>query len=111
MSHEGQTAAEAVKARDEFVRRTIEDARRHASTGDRNGALDRLGQACHPIQDAASPEHTDSKGAPKQWNPNWPFGHSPNDYVGNETSSDITRSIYNQQDQSMRRMYDQVFGK
>jgi len=37
------------------------------------------------------------------------IGHSPTDWIGNETSSDLTPAILDSQSQQLNSAYDQVF--
>lgn len=64
----------------------------------------------HPLMDSSSPMHVDAFGNPKIWNPWWPFGHSPTDWIGNETVFDLTQSILNRQHDVLGNAYDRVFG-
>nr|WP_223629349.1 RHS repeat-associated core domain-containing protein [Thermomonas beijingensis] len=114
MAQEGQSGADAIKQRDSFIGKTMVAARGAADQGDRQGALKLLGQALHPVMDSSSPEHTNSDGTPKEWK--GAVGstldgqrHSPTDFIGNETSSDITSAIYKSQDQRLNNAYDWVF--
>lgn len=106
-----QSIADAEANRDRFIRQALGEARTMNQRGDRAGALRRYGEACHPIMDWSSPEHTDAQGHPKVWNPLWPFGHSPNDSIGKETVHDLTPNILNTQRQLLNQAYDSVFGK
>ena len=110
MMESGANPVDAMRLRDEFISVALADARRLAKTGDRNAALDRLGQACHPIMDSSSPMHTNPDGTPRVWNPNWPFGHSPNDTIGNETVHELTPQILRAQSRLLNDAYDKVFG-
>jgi uncharacterized protein RhaS with RHS repeats len=111
MRKKGQTVEDAIKERDKFIKDKFDECKRANDAGKRNEALRLLGEALHPIMDASSPMHTDEKGNPKEWNPWHPWGHSPNDHIGNETVSDITKSIYEQQDKAILDAYQKVFGK
>jgi RHS repeat-associated protein len=108
----GQTPAEAIVARDQFIDRTIAQAQQLNQAGDRTGALQVLGQALHPIMDASSPEHTTPDGQPRLWAP-WSFpGHSPADcplVCGSERVQDLTPAILNQQNTALNNAYDKVF--
>lgn len=108
MRERNQTIGNAVRLRDQFINQAIEDARRFARTGNRNAALDRLGEACHPIMDSSSPMHTNPDGTPRTWNPMWPFGHSPNDSIGNETINELTPAILRQQDRLLNDAFNRV---
>jgi hypothetical protein len=55
-----------------------------------------FGEAIHPLMDATSPMHTNGFNSPLSWNPLNPWGHSPRDWIGKETSDDITNKIYEQ---------------
>jgi len=105
-----QSIADAVRLRDLFIAQTLEDARRLAKASNRNAALDRLGEACHPIMDSSSPVHTNTDGTPKAWNPMWPFGHSPTDSIGSETINNLTPQILQQQNRLLNDAYQRVFG-
>ncbi|MDO8465713.1 MAG: RHS repeat-associated core domain-containing protein [Gallionella sp.] len=107
----GQSIADAEAGRDRFIRQALGEARAMNQRGDRAGALRRLGEACHPIMDWSSSEHSDGQGQPKEWNPLWPFGHSPNDSMGNETVHDLTPNILDTQGWLLNGAYDSVFGK
>lgn len=114
MAQEGQSGSDAIKQRDSFIGKTMVAARDAADQGDRQGALKLLGQALHPVMDSSSPEHTNSDGTPKEWK--GAVGstldgqrHSPTDFIGNETSSDITPAINKSQDQRLNNAYDWVF--
>jgi hypothetical protein len=109
----GQSADAAIAARDAFIDQTIIQAQQLNQAGDRNGALTALGQALHPIMDASSPLHTTPEGQPRLWSfgtalqPPW---HSPNELVGSETASSLTRAILDQQRSALNNAYDRVFG-
>lgn len=111
MRRSSQSAADAVRSRDEFVDWALRDAKRLAEAGKRNEALDRFGQACHPIMDSASPMHTNTDGTPRIWNPLWPFGHSPNDSIGSETVHNLTPDILREQVRRLNDAYQRVFGR
>jgi hypothetical protein len=111
MAQEGQAIAEAIRRRNEFINRTLDEARCFAEAGDRNAALDLLGQAAHPIMDWSSPMHTNPDGTPGVWNPWWPFGHSPNDSIGNETVNTVTPDILMRQALMLSYAYQRVFGR
>jgi RHS repeat-associated protein len=111
MAQEGEALAEAVRRRNEFINRTLDEARCLAEAGDRNAALDLLGHAAHPIMDWSSPMHTNPDGTPRVWNPSWPFGHSPTDFIGNETIHDVTPDMLERQSQMLNYAYRRVFGR
>lgn len=69
-----------------------------------------LGEALHPIMDSSSPEHMDSAGQPKEWRGliDAP-GHSPTDFIGNETSKHLTPRILDDQSKKVNAAYDRVF--
>ena len=98
-----------MQMRDQFVNETIEEAKRLARAGARGAALDEFGKACHTLMDASSPEHTND-GIPKPWNPLWPFGHSPTNWLGQETSSDISPATLESQKVILKQAYKKVFG-
>jgi len=91
MRRKDQTTTDAISESDRFTKETIQRVR---CEKDRNKALDLFGELIHPIMDSFSPQHTDEKGSPRIWTPWWPFGHSPNEFIGNETVKDITPEIY-----------------
>src|SRR5205823_5683399 len=97
MRRSNQSSDEAIRLRDQFVAEGIAAGRRAAKSGNRDEALRRIGEACHPIMDSFSPMHTTPNGLPKIWNPAWPFGHSPNEIYGNETTSSLTPQILMEQ--------------
>lgn len=73
------------------------------------------GEAIHPIMDSSSPEHSDTNGNPKEWSgvvDSYIDGqrHSPTDFIGNETSENLTPEIHESQDQRLNDAYDKVFG-
>ena len=106
-----QSPVDAIAKRDQFIQKALAEARAMNERGDRSGALKRYGEACHPIMDWSSPEHTDQQGNPKLWDPWHPWGHSPNDYIGNETVNDVTPAILKRQKELLNHAYDSVFGK
>jgi RHS repeat-associated protein len=110
LARKGQSTQDAIRMRDQFVDDTLDAARSLAKAGNGNAALDKLGEACHPIMDSSSPMHTDPFGNPRTWNPLWPFGHSPNDSIGNETVNHLTPAILEQQRSRLNKAYDRVFG-
>lgn len=109
MARKNQSPNDAAKQRDAFVADILTQARRAADANNRSEALRLLGQACHPVMDKSSPMHTDSTGVPKTWEPTNPWGHSPNEYIGKETASDLTPSILDAQKRSLNMLYDFVF--
>jgi RHS repeat-associated protein len=111
MREKGQKTEDAIKLRNDFVADRLKQARDANKSGDRNKALKLLGEAMHPIMDISSPMHTDNNGNPKIWNPLWPFGHSPNDSIGDETIHDLTPSILDRDDKAMHILYKYVFDK
>jgi len=111
MRRNNQEAADAIKLRDQFINDTIATARKAVQSGNRDEALRLMGQACHPIMDSSSPMHTTPDGQLRVWNPWWPFGHSPNDSIGNETVSDLTPAILNQQSRLLSDVYNRIFGR
>ena len=110
MARRGQNIQDASRMRDQFINDTLDAARRLAEAGNRNAALDRFGEACHPIMDSSSPMHADANGNPRTWNPWWPFGHSPNDSIGNETVHNLSPANLEQQRRRLNEAYDRVFG-
>lgn len=110
MREENENAIDAMRRRDEFIDGVLTDAKRFADEGHRNEALDRLGEACHPIMDSSSPMHTNPDGTPMAWNPRWPFGHSPNEWIGNETIQNLTPEILDSQTKLLNNAFKKVFG-
>lgn len=111
MAQDGQSPAVARKLRDDFIAATLKDAKKAADHGDRSDALRLFGEAMHPVMDSSSPEHTDKNGNPKIWRGvRDAWGHSPTDWVGNETSKDLTPAILKSQSAVINKAYDQVFG-
>jgi hypothetical protein len=104
-----QTPSEAIQLTNNFIAERIATARKFAQAGNRRCALTVLGQALHPAMDATSPMHRTPDGQPLVWNPWWPFGHSPNDEIGNETIWDLTPAILRQQQGDLNSLYNQVF--
>jgi uncharacterized protein RhaS with RHS repeats len=109
MAQTGEALADAIRRRNEFINRTLDEARCFAEAGDRNTALDLLGQAAHPIMDWSSPMHTNPDGTPRVWNPWQPLGHSPTDFIGNETIHDVTPEMLRRQSQMLNYAYRRVF--
>ena len=107
MRQKNDSAEYAKNKRDVFVCDMLNSAKR---AKDRNEALKAFAEAIHPIMDKYSPEHQDSNGDPKIWNPLWPFGHSPNEWLGNETTSDITPQIYQSVTGDILNAYERAFG-
>ncbi len=107
----GQSASYATSLHDRFVMDRLDEAKSLARGGNRGSALDKFAEACHAVTDCSSPEHTTLEGEPKVWNPWWPFGHSPNDRIGNETVYDLNQNILDSQSRKLNQMYNQVFGK
>ena len=110
MRREGESVENAKSKTAAFIRSRLETAKDLAKKGQCYSAMDALGQALHPIMDSSSPMHTDSSGNPKEWNPLWPVGHSPNDFIGNETINDITDAIYKSMDEQIQAAFDNVKG-
>jgi hypothetical protein len=110
MASSGQSPSDATKARDQFVAEKLLQAKQSVQKDcDQGEALRLFGEAAHPMMDSSSPEHTDKSGNPRVWNPAWPFGHSPNEWIGSETASNLTPQILASQKTMLNRMYDQVF--
>jgi len=110
MRSPGQSIADSIRATGQFINSTLGDACNANKIGNRMLALKLLGEAMHPIMDYSSPMHTDKSGSPKEWNPWWPFGHSPAEGIGSETGMDVTHSMYMQQRKLLSEAYDKVFG-
>ena len=110
MARVGQTPQNAQRMRDDFVRATMSAARQQADAGNRAAALTLFGEAMHPVMDSSSPEHTDANGNPRVWRGlrDAP-GHSPTDWLGNETSKDLTKQILETQSSRINSSYDWVF--
>jgi uncharacterized protein RhaS with RHS repeats len=111
MAKEGQSGADALKGRDKFIGETMVAARKANETGDRDKALKLFGEAMHPVMDSASPMHTTEDGKPREWTgmDTNAVGHSPTDWLGNETSSDITSDVTKSQNARIGAAYDWVF--
>ncbi len=99
-----QSIEDATLQTQQFIEGHVAAARyivEHANESNRdealNDALFELGKAYHAMQDSLSPVHRDSNGNPLIWDENnpltWP-GHSPNDFLGNEKTSNITQNNY-----------------
>ena len=108
MRRKEQSSADAIAERDGFIQDTLAKARTAAESGNCDAAMDALGEALHPIMDSTSPMHTDNNGNPNVWNPYYPFGHSPNDKIGNETISEITGEIYQKMDKRLTEAFNKV---
>jgi len=107
MRSSGQDVQEAINKRDQFINELLE---RICDVGeDRDEQLRLFSHAIHPIMDKYSPEHRDSNGNPKEWKMWWPFGHSPNESIGNETAKHITPSIRNKVTKELRKAYKKAF--
>ena len=110
MAREGQSSDDAKSMRRNFIGTTMVEARNAADSGDRATALKLFGEAMHPVMDSSSPEHTDSNGNPAVWRGmEDAWGHSPTDWIGNETSSDLTPEILGSQSSRINSAYDWVF--
>lgn len=111
MRQKGQSVADAVKARDQFVNDTIAKARAAALAGKKAEALQLLGEALHPVMDSSSPKHRDPDGNPAEWRgllrSGW--GHSPAEFMGKERARDITEEIFRAQDKLILDYFDKVF--
>lgn len=110
MRQRGQSPAEAIRLRNKFILDTLNGARKIACS-DRRRALELYAEAMHPVHDSYSPLHRDKNGGPKVWNPLWPFGHSPVDWLGSETIHDIPSLSREEISDYMKKAYHYVFGK
>jgi hypothetical protein len=110
MRLKNQTVGKATGLMNQFIADKLNKAREFAQCGNRNAALDLLGEALHPLMDSSSPMHVDADSNPKVWNPWWPFGHSPNESIGDETVKEVTLQILQQQQPLLNNAYDRVFG-
>src|SRR5205085_2267622 len=94
MRERGESIQSALAKRDQFVNDSLKQARAAHQAGDHAGALKKLGEGLHPLMDSSSPMHTDASGNPKEWagflRSGW--GHSPTDFIGKETSNQLTPS-------------------
>jgi hypothetical protein len=99
----GQSSADAIKARDQFVASELNTARSLAADGDRAGALTHLGNAMHPVMDQSSPEHTDANGQPKEWNP---ISLGAAGHVVKEHFDKVTPEVQKSQDEKLQSMYN-----
>ncbi len=117
-----QTNDEAINARNEYIERTMIEARNHWDMGYGRVSLGLLGQALHPLTDLKSPAHTDEDGNPITWcgwHGCWgDLGnlakHSPNDTIGKERLRDLRRmggKIFPLTDQAIRDSYAGVTGR
>ena len=113
MRADGQSAAQAITARNIFIEQTIVQAQQLNQAGDTGGALNALGQALHPIMDSSSPVHTTADGQPRLWARSTMFaGHSPFDcglLCGSEQTRNLTPAILDQQRGALNTAYDRVF--
>jgi RHS repeat-associated protein len=105
-----QSVMEALMMREIFVSLKIQEACKYTKQDNRNAALDSMAEAMHTVMDSLSPEHVDEHGNPKVWNPWWPFGHSPTDWIGNETVFDITPAITSKLRLLLSDTYDHSMG-
>jgi hypothetical protein len=110
MRQKDQSIVKAIMMRDAFINKKIQEACEFTKQGKRNFALDSLAEAMHPIMDSSSPEHVDQLGNPRIWNPLWPFGHSPAEWLGNETVFDLTPAILKEQRRLLSDAYDRGIG-
>lgn len=118
MRRPGQTAREAIVARDSFVGLKLAEARRAVRCGNRAEALKLFGEAIHPVMDKTSPLHTDAKGNPKVWDPTSDASsllealqHGWTDsFISGEAVGDVTPDIAGAQALELNKLYDQVFG-
>lgn len=101
-----QSAQAAKAASKKYI---CEKLKRAGRESDRTQALKDFADAAHTITDSFSPEHTDSNGNPRLWFPLLFAGHSPNDYVGDETVHDITPEIYDKATAALINAYNQAF--
>jgi len=99
-----------VRLRDQFIQDTLEEARRLAQSGNREAALDKFAEACHPIMDSSSPMHVDPNGFPRIWSRWRALGHSPNEIIGKETLRELNFEILNRQRILLNIAYEKVFG-
>ncbi len=110
MRRPGQSIADAIREREDFIAHNLSLARKFACYGDIDSkelALHFLGEALHTLMDSSSPMHVDENGNPYTW-PSFPnfFIHAFSEGV-----SDITPQIYASQDQILYGAYNYVFEK
>lgn len=117
MRREWQTPKSAIKQREAFFKSQVTAAKEAAQHGNKNEALQRLGQAAHAIQDSHSPVHVNSKGEPRLWAPfrltKLPenlLQHSPSDNRGHERTQDIPPEAYEKVAAALKDLYRQTFG-
>jgi hypothetical protein len=110
MRKEGQGIIESIILRDVFINKKLQEACKFTKQDDRNAALESLAEAMHTIMDSSSPKHIDQFGNPRIWNPWWPFGHSPVEWLGNETILDITPPILREQRRLLSDAYERGMG-
>jgi hypothetical protein len=108
---DGQSPEAAAKAAQAFIEDRIAAAQQAAEKGNRAEAIKNLAEAMHTIQDSYSPMHRDKDGNPREWNPWWPVGHSPNEKIGKETKKNLTPEIIDAQGRRIREAYCRVFPK
>jgi RHS repeat-associated protein len=75
----GQSAADAIALRNDFITQRMVAARAAWGAGRQDEALADFGEAMHPVTDALSPEHTDAQGNPIPW---CGKGGCPSDQLG-----------------------------
>jgi RHS repeat-associated protein len=110
-----QARDEAKRDRDAFITRNLSTARQLCDMGFENLALEFLTRALHPIMDSFSPMHREANGNPKVWHglslmalPK-AIGHSPIDFIGRETSRDISQLQFLALDATLQQAYSYVF--
>ena len=113
---DGQTPAEAIRGRDDFISARMAEAKLDAELGLNDQALRNFGEGIHPVMDAYSPAHMQN-GKPTLWNGN-PLtalmqGHSPGEWMGKETLADLKNSPggVGKANPWIRALFRQVFGR
>jgi RHS repeat-associated protein len=94
---------------EEFIQSSMDEARSNLQCGNFGPALHRFSEAAHTIMDRYSPMHTDEYGFPRKWNVLWPFGHSPNESIGDETKAALTPDVLSKSAAELLAAYNHVF--
>jgi RHS repeat-associated protein len=111
MRKAGQSPEEAKAETQKFIQSRLGQARAAESFKLHDEALKLFGEAMHPVGDRSSSEHTNPDGNPKPYYGLISIlGHSPNDYIGRETSATLTPALLQQQSSIINSAADYVFG-
>ncbi len=108
MRQKGESIEDAIRQRDQFINDNLSNIC-VGYPNNRDDQLKTFGEIVHPVMDKYSPEHRDINGNPKEWNPLWPFGHSPMEHIGNETVKDITPNVRDQVTRELIESYNSAF--